>query len=578
MAEKETFSLVTVNLSNYIRPELVESRSKDWVLNGKNNGFYKYIMDRNVGSATGGSLNRTYKDLIIGKGLVAKRAYKNVLDWAVVKRVLKAKDVEMIAYDFQIFGEFTFFVTKNKKGGLHSITHVQNHLVVPNKENDKGVIEGYWYCKDWTNTRTNTPVYYPTFGTSKSAIEIYRGKIYSPEQTFFGSPDYIAAMQYMEAEEEISNMNLSSIKNGLSAGYIINVPNGINWSVTKKAAFKKKIEERLTRSENASNFIISYNGVEVQITVTEFPINENIHKQWESLNSTCAQKILTGFRCPSPAIAGIISSSGFSNTADEMDIAEFQLSKRVIAPKQKVLTDAFEEVLNQFEIMLELEFVPLTEQKEDEPKTEISVKDAVKMSSDKSTPENHDHVDTDALVALGEVIDDNYTCIMSEPSDHLNLTEQMLNGFIEFAIPKPATATSESSQDTPLFKIRYKYAGAKEGEREFCQKMIKATQSGKVWKADDLDKNIMTQKGMGANGSDFYNVFKYKGGVNCQHFFERVVYLQANNDRISVNKAIKMINDLDPSERRSVMWEKNPKEVAQAAEKKNNFWRLKKKK
>ena len=34
-----------------------------------------------------------------------------------------------------------------------------------------------------------------------------------------------------------------------------------------------------------------------------------------------------------------------------------------------------------------------------------------------------------------------------------------------------------------------------------------------------------------------------------------------------------MILELDPKERKSAMWEKNPKEVAQIASPSNNFWK-----
>ncbi len=36
-----------------------------------------------------------------------------------------------------------------------------------------------------------------------------------------------------------------------------------------------------------------------------------------------------------------------------------------------------------------------------------------------------------------------------------------------------------------------------------------------------------------------------------------------------------MILELEPSERKDAMWEKNDKKVAQVAEKQNNYWSLK---
>jgi hypothetical protein len=32
--------------------------------------------------------------------------------------------------------------------------------------------------------------------------------------------------------------------------------------------------------------------------------------------------------------------------------------------------------------------------------------------------------------------------------------------------------------------------------------------------------------GFGAGGASSYNIFLYKGGVNCKHFFSRKIYLK----------------------------------------------------
>ena len=62
--------------------------------------------------------------------------------------------------------------------------------------------------------------------------------------------------------------------------------------------------------------------------------------------------------------------------------------------------------------------------------------------------------------------------------------------------------------------------------------------------------------------------------VNCKHWWSRVIYLKKNNKRMSVNQARKMILQLDPKDRKEAKWTKNPKQVAQVAEKQNNWWRL----
>ena len=39
-----------ISLSNYVKPDIKESYSRKWVLNGAKNSFFQYIIDRKNGS------------------------------------------------------------------------------------------------------------------------------------------------------------------------------------------------------------------------------------------------------------------------------------------------------------------------------------------------------------------------------------------------------------------------------------------------------------------------------------------------------------------------------------------------
>ena len=99
--------------------------------------------------------------------------------------------------------------------------------------------------------------------------------------------------------------------------------------------------------------------------------------------------------------------------------------------------------------------------------------------------------------------------------------------------------------------------------------------SNKVYRYEDLKaaEDKVVNEGFGKGGSDKYNIFLYKGGVNCKHWWQRVIYLKKGNKRIGVNEARRLINELEPSERNAAKWEENPKEVAQIASPSNNHWR-----
>jgi len=110
----------------------------------------------------------------------------------------------------------------------------------------------------------------------------------------------------------------------------------------------------------------------------------------------------------------------------------------------------------------------------------------------------------------------------------------------EFATTGTARPNSRSEQDGidkdfNLYKVRYEYAQAiaSPNTRNFCNKMLAA---GKVYRKEDIlqmsnkkvnDSYISkdgTEKGWGPNGALTYNVWLYKGGGNCGHFWRRKIY------------------------------------------------------
>ena len=175
----------------------------------------------------------------------------------------------------------------------------------------------------------------------------------------------------------------------------------------------------------------------------------------------------------------------------------------------------------------------------------------------------------ESLISLGEVVGDDWEIIENERCDEITFSEGDLN-LIELA-QTPKTSNKKSKQDTSLFKVRDQYAGAKKGERDFCNKVL---ESDKVYREEDLNANYNYNEELSPSGTDSYNIFLFKGGVNCKHWWQRVVYLKKGNDRISVNQARKMILELDPKDRKEASFDKNDKRVAKVAEAQNNYWSL----
>jgi len=492
-----------VQLSNYVRPKLEENKSRNWVLNGKNNSFYQYIIDRLNGSPTNSAIISSYIDLIYGRGLSSYN--KNTGAWINLKSILSNKELRKIISDFELFGEASFQVIKAKnKKDLGAIYHIPKQLVVPEIENEDGEIEGYWYSRDWSKINQNPPVRYPAFGTSNDEIEIYCIKPYKAGKNYFADPDYLSALPYADMEEELANFYINCIKKGLSAGYIINIPDGGTLTPEQKDQLENQIKQKLTGSPNAMSFVISFNGRDAEITVVPFPVNEQQHKQWEYLTAESRQQIMTGHKVVSPKLFGIMSEGGLGNNANELDEAEAQLMKRVISPKQTCILEALEEVLNYYELFLDLYFLPLSEQK-------------VQLSEQKKKID---------LSSFGEDEDlENYELIDVKPID-IEEEEKLRVISLSTGTAKPYNKSRYDLADTIT---RYRYAGSQVGQRKFCNEMVRAK---KIYRIEDIEamSNEPVNAGFGPEGASTYDILKYKGGVNCYHYWEKLTYKRKNPD------------------------------------------------
>ena len=85
----------------------------------------------------------------------------------------------------------------------------------------------------------------------------------------------------------------------------------------------------------------------------------------------------------------------------------------------------------------------------------------------------------------------------------------------------------ESTLDKDYYKVRYTYQEkySSNNSRQFCKTMMGRTGNGVVYRKEDIDK--ASEDGVnnqfGHNGQN-YSLFRYKGGVQCGHFWQEELY------------------------------------------------------
>jgi len=569
--------LRVINLSTYTSPEIKEVRNKDYILYGDDNMYFQYLIDRYNGSPTNNAIINGISEMIFGKGLDATDSNRKPNEYAQMKVLFTDDCVRKLVYDFYLMGQCAIQVIYSQdRTKIAELEHIPVETLRAEKSVD-GEIEAYYYANDWTKVKQNTELKrIPAFGKSKESLEIMYIKPYRAGFFYYSPVSYQGGLQYAELEEEVSNYHLSNVLNGLSPSMLIQFNNGVP-NEEERELIEQRIYQKFSGSSNSGKFILAFNDNPEQAATMEPVQLSDAHNQYEFLSTESTKKIMVSHRVVSPMLLGIKDQTGLGNNADELKTASILMDNTVIRPFQTLLINHFEKILAYNKISLNLyfktlqplEFTDLDNVEDEETKEEET---GVKSELSKDVYLDDETMDgiANELIDKGEEMGDEWELIDERPALD---DETEIQNYFEFASVMTGDARKKSVQDTSLFKIRYKYTAGRstKGEsREFCQKMMAAD---KVYRKEDLDKQSSANSELAASGESTYNIWLYKGGVNCSHYWMRRIYLKKGNKKISVGRARKMISALPFGERKDARFETNPPEVAQIASERNNYWR-----
>jgi hypothetical protein len=500
--------------------------------------------------------------------------------------LMKKDVIKKVIYDYYLMGGAAIQVIYGKgRKQIVQIEHIPVETLRAEISSEKGQIEGYYYFPDWSKYKSSDELKrIPAFGTSKENIEILFIKPYKAGYYYYSPPAYTGGLQYAELEAEISNFHMSNISRGLAPSMLLNFNNGIP-NEEERSLIEKKIQEKFTGSSNAGKFILAFNdNSETQASLEAIQLSD-AHNQYQFLSTESQEKILVAHRVVSPMLLGIKNNTGLGNNADEMEKASVLMDNMVVRPYQNLMIDAFDKILAfnnislnlYFKTLQPLEFTDLTNVTDQETREEeTGQKLALKKGMQIHRP--NDHLTKEVaklLIDMGEDEDlDGWEVISEDVVNYEKDDKQneMLQLAVSTGSAKPA---SKSEQDSGLFKVRYRYAGKltknKKGEvvtRPFCQAMLKAK---KIYRKEDIIAmdSQPVNAGWGEGGASTYSIWLYKGGGNCHHAWNRVVYFRKRNDQgeFLPNKGITNDKRVTEAQAKNIAGgftpEKNAKKVAQ---------------
>jgi hypothetical protein len=573
-----------INLSQYTQPKIVESKRNEWVEYGENNKYYDFLIDCYQNSTTNNACINNISRLIYGNGLSAKDAGRKPNEYAQMKMLFGKNMLRSVIMDLKMLGNcaFQLIYTKDRKK-IAKVEHIPMNLLRPEKCDEKGKINAYYYSDNWEDIKRYAPTRIPTMGTSSESIEVLVLGHYSVGQKYFSFVDYLGALDYCVAEEEIALYLINEIKNSFSGTKVINF-NGLVPTEEQQQEITTKVMGKLTGSTGQKVIVSFNNNKDLATTVEDISLTDAPeHYSW--LATEARDKILNGHNVTSSMLVGINQGGqGFSSTADEIKVASVYFYNTVIRPFQDLIINGLNQILafNGISLDLKFESLDLLGADIDSSQTSKQVIEAINSLSplvankvlDTMTPnevralvgllpetggsdlqsttmskiKSIDNINIDDFSSgidldEWELIDTRLVDydLEDEYDELINKANEptLMNKVINFVKTGTAYPRRNSEQDNKIFRTRYRYIGeVSDKSRAFCKAMIKAN---KLYRKEDIVamENQVVNEGFGPNGADNYSIWLYKGGGACHHAWQRETYRRKGTD-ISSPLAVKV--------------------------------------
>ena len=598
-----------LQLKEYQAKSYAETANSEGFMNyGDDNLFPQYLIDMYHSSATHNALCTSIAYMIFGDGVQADtlEARLKFEEWGLDDEIRKA------CLDLKIQGDFALEIAYNLgRTSIKKVKHCPFERIRSGEVNDNEKVEFYYYSEDWSNKQIK-PVKVRCFSPEDKKEyphQILYVKPFSPGSYYYPKPDYVGSINYIELDKEIGTYHINNIKNGLAPSFTIHFKNGVP-SQEERHKIRNDIERQLGGATNAGKFIVTYSDQPDRKPDFEpFPLSD-ADKQYQFLSEEVTAKIMVGHRVTSPMLFGVMTSGKLGGGL-ELKTSEEIFKSEVIEPYQMIVAENIEKVLEASGAPAK---VSLVEAETDEANVEVSytgvqISSAVDIIAKVRTGELTKDQATQLLVAMlgfdRETAFEMFADVIVQPApvdtelsaDALNLacdylvemgedenddewelidarrvdydTEAQQDAMWTFATVPSGKPQASSEQDNAVVKVRYAYMPKKTGtadhdSRDFCKRMVNA--GNRVWRKEDIEaaSQRAVNPGWGPNGADTYDLFLYKGGGSCQHFWERRTYLRRNNKKVSVNRARAIIREagLPPMQENDRRVAQRPRDMA----------------
>lgn len=318
-------------------PEFKEVKGKEWIYYGDDNLYPEYLTKLFNKSAKHNAIINGKVTYIVGEGL-----YSKVDDAEADKMIFRANSageslndiMKKCALDVEIFGGFYLNIIPNKLGGIADIYHMDYERV---RSNEDGSM--FFYKNDWKLTR-DKPMEFKAFNPKDmTASSIFAYKEYRPGLRTYTLPNYIGAINYIEADMEVSKHTLTNAKTGFSPSKMINFFNG-EPAPEMQRDIQKRMERKFTGADG-SKMIIAFNNDPAKApTIQDLGQSDLTKEDFQHVDALITQNLMAGHQITTPGLFGI-SEPGKLGMRNELKMAYEIFQNTYINHKQRAIEKVF---------------------------------------------------------------------------------------------------------------------------------------------------------------------------------------------------------------------------------------------
>ena len=346
--KSNTFEFGVFNLSvpeNIEEPQdLAEIRTK-FIPFGSNNLFPQYLAEL-------GRKSSTHRSVLAQKTIFTSGAKFVSNDDAISEYI---KDVnadgeslrmifKKLASDYYTFGN-SYLEGVLYDGGMN-LYHIDATTVRMSKNKKEAYIHPDWAKYSTMKDDMSIIPIYPEVRENRFILQF---KDYEPTFSFYGLPDYVAALEHIAVDYEIGKWNHTKFKNGFQPSAIVEISGDMGEEEAKKLVHEAQ-KKFVGDGNNGKIMFIVKNGDTSAANVSI--IKDDQDGSWLDLQRITDQNIVTAHRWQ-PSLSGLVSSGKMNNTGSEIRIAYDLAMTTVIKDTSDLLLDGIKTVMYR-----ELGFLP----------------------------------------------------------------------------------------------------------------------------------------------------------------------------------------------------------------------------